>query len=226
MSDAITTEWEQSAAINELAAALAKAQGEMKNAKKSADNPFFKSKYADLAEVTDACREPLTKNNIAVIQGTVTRENKCGVRTMLAHASGQYFACTALAVPKDNGPQATGSVWTYLRRYSLAAMTGVATEDDDGEKAEGRDKNAKPPGANWGKAPANERAAPKARTTDPADDGTPISPGTLEDLRFAATAKFPKGKTAKAWLFDTVGSDDPAALSEFEGQKALKALSL
>ncbi len=237
----VKTEWEQSAEVADIFTALAKAQSEIKNAKKSSDNPFFKSKYADLAEVTEACRGPLTKNGIAVVQGPVSRGSQCGVRTMLTHNSGQWMACTALATPKDSGPQSYGSVVTYLRRYSLAGMAGVATEDDDGEKAEGRDKNAKPPGASWG---AKERSAPKASgdragdsraaaatsdarttaapTTD--DPGEPINAATLEDLRFKATAKFPKGKAARDWLKSVTGIDDPAALSEFEGQRALKAL--
>jgi hypothetical protein len=217
MSDVVTTEWEQSEQINEIAGALAKAQAEVKNAKKSADNPFFKSKYADLAEVTEACRAPLTKNGIAVIQGTVNREGRCGVRTMLAHSSGQWMACTALAQPKDNGPQAIGSVWTYLRRYSLAGMTGVATEDDDGEKAEGRSRDAKPPGSSWGK-PANKPA-------DPADPGEAIDEVTLHSLRSAALAKYPKGTEAKKWLKEYFGTDNPEKLTKFEAEKAIKLLA-
>ena len=59
----------QSETIGAIAGALAKAQAEMKSAKKNQDNPYFKSVYADLASCYEACREPLTKNGIAVFQG-------------------------------------------------------------------------------------------------------------------------------------------------------------
>src|SRR6476619_2838969 len=114
--------WEQSTTIGAIADALAKAQAEIKNAAKTSDNPFFKSKYADLAEVKDACWGPLTKNEIATVQAPLTRGKRAGVRTMLAHSSGEWMACTALATPKDDGPQSYGSVVTYLRRYSLAGF--------------------------------------------------------------------------------------------------------
>lgn len=225
MSDAnVTTEWEQSTSVNEIFAALAKAQAEIKNAKKSSDNPFFKSKYADLAEITETCRGPLTANAICVVQGTVSRDSKVGVRTMLGHSSGQWMACTALATPKDNGPQSYGSVVTYLRRYSLASMTGVATEDDDGERAEGRDKSAKPPGANWGprSAPANK----VNRTLDPNDPGEAIDEATLHEVRTAALAKFAgKPSEAKKWLKDHFSTEKPEQLTKYEGGQAIRLLA-
>ncbi len=251
MSD-VTTEWEQSAECGELFTALSKAQAEIEGAAKGKVNPAFRSKYADLASVWDACREPLTKNGLCVIQQPFMRGNQAGLRTQIGHTSGQWSACVSLTTPKDNGPQAYGSCLTYLRRYGLSAFVGVCPEDDDGEKAEGRDRDAKPPGASWGR-PANgqERSAPKASspatspagsksstttsttgtgatatrsTRDPADTGEPITPGTLEDLRFSATAKMPKGRAARDWLKGLTGIDDASKLSEFEGQKALAAL--
>lgn len=125
--------------INEIAAALAKAQGLIKGAKKDSDNPFFKSKYADLAAVSDACRSQLSNAGIAVVQSpSVTEDGRVSVETMLVHASGQWMSETLSVKPKDDGPQALGSVITYLRRYALAAFAGVAPEDDDAEAAEGR----------------------------------------------------------------------------------------
>lgn len=134
-----------SAEINEIAAALAKAQKVMKGAKKDSANPFFKSKYADLASVADACRDALSDNQIAVVQSPSTSEGgKVNVETMLVHASGQWMSETLSVMPKDDGAQAMGSVITYLRRYSLAAFAGVAPEDDDGNAAEGRGHAAAP----------------------------------------------------------------------------------
>lgn len=133
-----------SEAINEIGAALAKAQKVMKGAKKDSANPFFKSKYADLASVSDACRDALSDNGIAVVQSPSTCEDgRVNVETMLVHASGQWISETLSVKPKDDGAQAMGSVITYLRRYALAAFAGVAPEDDDAEAAEGR-KDSKP----------------------------------------------------------------------------------
>jgi hypothetical protein len=220
MSEVVTTEWEQSAEVAELFGALSKAQGEIEGAAKGKDNPFFKSKYADLAAVWEACRAPLSKNGLCVIQQPFTRGPLVGLRTMLCHQSGQWVACIATAESKDRGPQAYGSVVTYLRRYALQAFAGVASEDDDGEKAEGRDKNAKPPGASWGK-PAN-----KPKPADPDDPGEPIDTATLHNLRSVALAKFPKKPAdAKAWLREHFGTDNPEALTKFEAEKALKLLA-
>lgn len=227
----IETEWQQSDQINEIAAALAKAQAKIKNAKKSSDNPFFKSKYADLAEVSDACKGPLSENGIAVMQGPLSRDKRVGVRTMLAHSSGQWVACTMLATPKDDGPQAVGSVVTYLRRYTLASMTGVATEDDDGEKAQGRDRDAKPPGASWGPKsapkPANRQTdASQGLKGDNSDTGEVLDAGQLVELTEAFGDKWGKGaKTAApSWLKAQFGTDNPASLTKVQATEALQKL--
>lgn len=134
--------------INELAAALAKAQGQIEGAKKSSSNPFFKSKYADLAECWNTCRETLTANEISVIQmpEEINENGRLNITTMLAHSSGQYISSTLTMTVTKLDPQAIGSAITYGRRYALAAMVGLAQEDDDGEKAMARQekKDKKP----------------------------------------------------------------------------------
>lgn len=127
--------------INEIAGALAKAQGEMEGAAKSAANPFFKSRYADLASVWDACREPLTKHGLSVVQSPTSDGSRVSVETILMHSSGQWMKDTLSATAKDDGPQAVGSIITYLRRYALQSFAGVAPEDDDAEAAQGRGKS-------------------------------------------------------------------------------------
>lgn len=135
-----------SEAINEIGASLALAQRQMKGAKKDAANPFFKSKYADLSSVAAACMDALNEEGIAVVQAPSTQpDGTVSVETMLLHKSGQWMSETVTGKPKDDGPQALGSVITYLRRYALAAFAGVAPEDDDAEAAEGRDKKAAGP---------------------------------------------------------------------------------
>ena len=130
--------------LGKLALALSKAQGEMVNAAKDKDNPFFKSTYADLASVWDACRGPLSKNELAVTQTAEYVDGKYVLSTLLIHSSGEFMESTLPLNPVKNDAQGLGSAITYMRRFSLAALVGVApadAEDDDGESAVGRGRN-------------------------------------------------------------------------------------
>ena len=128
----------QSEQINELAAALSEAQASITGALKDSANPFFKSKYADLASCWDACRKQLTDNGLSVMQTTDIVADTVVVRTTLAHSSGQWISGILPVRAKDESPQAQGSGITYARRYALAAMVGLAQIDDDAEAAQGR----------------------------------------------------------------------------------------
>lgn len=132
----------QSTDIKELATALSKAQGALTGAKKDSANPFFKSRYADLESVWDACREVLAKNGLSVMQTLSSDGDRVVVTTTLAHSSGQWISDGMALTPKDSGPQAMGSCITYGRRYGLAAIVGVYQTDDDGEAAQGRVKQS------------------------------------------------------------------------------------
>lgn len=129
--------------ISDLAAALAKAQGAMRGAKKDATNPHLRNRYADLASCWDACREPLTANGLSVVQFAATEGGHVQVTTRLLHASGQWMEST-LALPWSGSKgltdaQAVGSALTYARRYGLMAMVGLAPDDeDDGASAGNR----------------------------------------------------------------------------------------
>lgn len=129
---------EKSEAINELAAALAKAQGAMKGAKKDSDNPYFKSKYADLSACWEAIREPFAVNGLSIVQLVEPNTESVTVETVLAHSSGQWMSSKITMKPVKNDPQGIGSCLTYARRYGLCAITGVAPEDDDGNTASGK----------------------------------------------------------------------------------------
>ena len=124
--------------IDQLATALAKAQGEITGALKDSANPFFKSKYADLASCWDACRGPLSKHGLAIIQAPEHTETGLILTTTLAHNSGQWISASLPIHPKDDTPQAMGSALTYARRYALTAFVGVAQIDDDGNLASGK----------------------------------------------------------------------------------------
>lgn len=117
--------------------ALAKAQGAMEDALKDATNAHFKSKYATLAGVRDAVRKPLADNGLSVIQLPSTDGNRVTVRTILAHESGESIETEmSLTVSGSNPAHAMGSAITYMRRFSLMAITGVAADDDDGNGVE------------------------------------------------------------------------------------------
>lgn len=123
--------------IAELADALSKAQGEMDGAKKDAVNPHFRSKYADLESVWDACREPLSKHGLSVLQPVSGSGKQVCVTTMLTHKSGQWIASDLYLTAVQDNPQAVGSAITYGRRYGLSSMVGIAPEDDDGNAGSG-----------------------------------------------------------------------------------------
>ncbi len=122
--------------INEVATALAKAQGMITGALKDSTNPHFKSSYADLASIWDACRSALSSNGLAVVQMTdKSDKDEVIVVTRIMHSSGQWIEGTlALPVSKADA-QGYGSALTYARRYGLAAAVGIAQVDDDGNLA-------------------------------------------------------------------------------------------
>lgn len=131
--------------MKELATAMAKAQAEIKAALKDSKNPHFKSSYADLTSVWDACRTALTKNGLSVVQIPNFQGDEVWLETMLLHASGESISGRYPLRPQQQTPQGYGSALTYARRYSLAAMVGVvADEDDDGNAASQRG-NYEPP---------------------------------------------------------------------------------
>ena len=124
-------EW-KSDKIDKLAAALSKAQSEMKGAEKKSINPFFNSGYADLHTVIESSFPHLTKNGLSVIQGNESRPGEFFITTMLLHESGQWIK-SKLKMPIEKvTAQSIGSTITYGRRYGLSAITGIAQYDDDG----------------------------------------------------------------------------------------------
>lgn len=167
----------QSDTIGAIAAALAKAQAEMKTAKKNQDNPYFKSVYADLASCYEACREPLTKNGIAIFQGIEDSSDSDSIilNTMLIHSSGEWLSSSLRMPLLKKDPQAVGSVITYARRYGLSAAIGLASEDDDAESAMARGSVQSPAQKAYQDKQANHQ---KQETTAKATEKAP----TQKDL--------------------------------------------
>jgi len=146
-------EADMSTNISELAKALCKAQSELEPASKDSQNPFYKNKYADLATMQDVSRKPLCDNGLIVTQLPFTRGKCVGVKTILLHTSGQWIKATLSFEMQKTDPQSCGSAITYARRYSLAAIVGIAQEDDDGEKAMNRSKKEAPKASSTSKIP-------------------------------------------------------------------------
>jgi hypothetical protein len=120
--------------LKEIAVALKDAQVDIKFAVKDSTNPHFKSRYADLASVIDAVKDSLNLNGIVFIQTpSPSDDGKLHLTTRLLHSSGEWIEDTAVCPLQKNDPQGYGSALTYLRRYSLASITGLYQDDDDGE---------------------------------------------------------------------------------------------
>jgi len=126
----------QSESIKELATALSKVQGELTYAKKDSANPFFKSRYADLESVWDACRSLLAANGLSVIQMPANFfEGRMWLVTKLCHSSGEWIEQEMSVPVQKMDVQGCGSALSYMRRYSLSAFIGIVQADDDGNAA-------------------------------------------------------------------------------------------
>jgi hypothetical protein len=122
--------------MKNIATALVKAQQAFGPALKTATNPHFRSRYADLAACVEAVMDGLNSNGIALVQQLTESDTGVIVETVFIHESGEMLNCGKLHVPAvKHDPQGYGSALTYARRYSLMAACGIAPEDDDGNAA-------------------------------------------------------------------------------------------
>lgn len=126
---------EHSTSVAKIGAALAKVAAKIDNPHKNATNPHYKNRYADLAEVINTSRGLLAEHGVSVIQCPGMEDGLVTVESMLLHESGEWIKSVAKSPLPKADPQGVGSATTYLRRYSLAALLGIAQEDDDGENA-------------------------------------------------------------------------------------------
>ena len=134
--------------LNEICAALVAAQAEFAAIPKTAENPFFKSKYADLATVISHTQPVLAKHGLAVSQHPTTLDGEPALTTWLLHSSGQSLKDTMRLCAAKSDPQGQGAAITYARRFAYMAVLGlVADADDDGQaatKAKQAEPKAKP----------------------------------------------------------------------------------
>ena len=127
----------KSESIAAISSAMAKAQHDVENASKNAKNPHFKSKYADLAELLNTVRPVFSSHGLAIVQMPSFVDGVASVETLISHSSGEWISSICSAPVSKQDAQGVGSAITYLRRYSLAAMCGIAQEDDDANSAVG-----------------------------------------------------------------------------------------
>lgn len=203
---------ETSEKLEELAKALSKAQSSITGAHKTSDNPYFKSKYADLAECISASREALVENGLCVVQTTrVDGElGKMYLDTMLLHESGQWIRGATPVAPEKMNPQAMGSCITYARRYAYAAIVGLAQVDDDGDSAAGAthatSKGDIPAANDQPNPPPAAKSATKAELEEAKAMLAAVSEGGIKKLQ-AAWATLPlevKRKLGSSkWWTDT-----------------------
>lgn len=201
---------QHSESIKELASALLKAQQSFETATKGADNPFFKSKYADLPEVWRVAKGPLGANGLAIVQSPESDGNGAiEIETMLVHApSGEWIKSRMRMKPVKDDPQGVGSCITYARRYALSALIGiVADEDDDGNAA----SHAAPPAA--------KRESPKPAATAKVVD---IARGMY--LSFQETGM--KKDEIMALFQKATGKSDMKALTQPDIDKLKAALEM
>jgi hypothetical protein len=119
--------------MKNIATALVKAQKAFGPALKTATNPHFRSRYADLSACVEAVVDALNDNGIYLLQKNYDCDNGVMVETVFVHESGEMLECGIVHFPAvKHDPQGYASALTYARRYSLMAACGIAPEDDDG----------------------------------------------------------------------------------------------
>lgn len=155
----------KSESIANLAQALCLFQGEVSNPKNSANNPFFKSKYAPLSEVINTTKPLLLKHGLSVLQSPSGDGENIIVTTILMHSSGEWIEGEPLVLKADKvTAQGAGSAITYGRRYAMSAILGISSEDDDdGNHATGNDEK---------KPKASTKPADSGKQEDGKNDGT------------------------------------------------------
>lgn len=204
----------QSESIDNLAAALVSAQAAMPSVPKNAKGQVGSAirSYADLASVLESIQPVLAAHDLAFVQfphggsgGSVT------VVTRLLHKSGEWMECDA-SMPTGQGAQAVGSAITYCKRYSLMAVLGLATEDDDGAAASS--------------TPRQQRA-PKPRETPPDGRSDMISAAQLTALGASFTGAGIKDRDERlAFVRKAIGRSVETSkdLTKAEASKVFDAL--
>lgn len=184
----------KSESIKELATALCKFQAEVEKVKKTATNPFFKSKYATLSDILEVIKKPLSKNGLSFVQLPLSGHV---LETILMHSSGEFISSSYEMTPVKNDPQGLGSVITYQRRYALGAILGLDIDIDDDANSASEQPKAEQPKAEQPKAePAKQPAKqPVKKTVQPTSNEkkevlTPTHPGWSKVVTYLQNGGF------------------------------------
>lgn len=168
---------------DKLMSAMAQMQAVLDMAKKDSDNPYFKSKYADLAQCLATAKKPMADNGLSISQHCTFDGAFVQCVSVLAHSSGQMMVSTLTIPVSKKDAQGIGSSITYARRYALSAIVGIAQKDDDGNGSVGvtqEDIDNK-----WAKKNAKEQEKEKAmeenqRRLDEQENWRLITPDYIE----------------------------------------------
>ena len=221
----------KSDSIVEIAKALAEFRKDLKQPAKDANNPFFKSKYTTLDKVIEAIDETAPNHDLSFTQWAVSNEQgNVGVETLLLHSSGEFIHYDALYMkPEKNTPQSIGSCLTYSRRYSISAIFGITSdEDDDGNQATGNNQ----PKRQYNKQQSNRNAQQKNNQMETQDKGklelTKQKATDLADVINSQDNADPNNPTTQAQILSAylkkIGTDDINKVSNENLVYMLKAI--
>jgi len=234
MESVMTETFKTSPEVAELAGALAKAQSAIVNAREDSKNPHFRASYASLTACWDACREPLTTNGLAVVQGLATEGRHVVCTSRLLHASGQWIESVLRLPAKKDDAQGVGSAATYARRYALCGLVGIAPDgdDDDGNSARPSAPRSRPqpkqapahrePKQTARKAPTEQTAKPAPKAAPPTKPEHDPSFTTSERRAFMAQIEQLGWKYAELCRFlESVAKPRPSAMDSDTRRKLL-----
>lgn len=198
----------RSESVKEIASALTNFQGKMTAVKKDAINPFYESKYATLDTIWETIRKPLSENGLSVAQTMNYLEGKSVLETTLYHTSGEWISGTQLVNPVKDDPQALGSAISYARRYSLSAILGLVSDDDDAESA----------------TPKKTPISPPVETSKPTESGG-ITEAQIKKIYATAREKELSPEEAKAYIKKTFNKDSTKELTKAEASTMIEFLN-
>ena len=188
----------RSGTTKEIASALSKAQGMMPAAELDGTN-YNKGRYATLRSIINAARDPLAKNGLSILQSPFSSDGTIGVTTLLLHESGEFIEDSislTIDAKGKNLAQEAGSIITYLRRYSLAAMLGIyAEEDDDAEGGQKQKPASKPESI----PPPSSLMTVEMAKSEMGSDGILYGEKDTKTLTAMANAITKKLKTSNPW---------------------------
>lgn len=216
----------RSETISNLVTALTAFQDKMTAVKKDSINPFYKSKYASLDTIWETIRKSLSENGLSIAQTMNLLDGKSVLETTLYHTSGEWISGVQLVNPVKDDPQALGSAISYARRYSLSAMLGlVSDDDDDAEVATPKKAPEKP-------VPPPVETPKKIETSEPQNPAKPFKKGAdsiteaqTKKIYALAKEKQLSPEEAKSYINKTFNKNSTKELTKDEASKMIEFLN-